>query len=84
MGRSDGGVKVTSFPLMNTLPWSGDLNPDIVVKSVDFPPPEGPIMATFLPDSILKFAVRLNVPWLNLILSNVMLKLASSIKNPEK
>ena len=43
-----------------------------------------PAVVSNFKEGSVKFAERWNAPWLNLILSNVMLKLASSVKNPEK
>ena len=46
---------VTDFPKILIFPFDGVSNRDIKCKKVDLPDPDGPIMATTFPVSILRF-----------------------------
>ncbi len=46
---------MTDFPKILIFPFDGLSNRDIKCKKVDLPDPDGPIMATTFPVSILRF-----------------------------
>ena len=46
---------MTDFPKILIFPFDGISNSEIKCKNVDLPDPDGPIMATTFPVSILRF-----------------------------
>ena len=65
-------------------PELGVLKPASADNRVDFPPPDGPRSAILWPSSIDRSAVRLKSSWVRAILSNVIVKATSAIKEPEQ
>ena len=56
--RSRSAMRATSNPVMRTTPEVGRSRVPMMWRSVDFPDPEGPTMATNSPASTLKLTAR--------------------------
>lgn len=71
------------LPSQSTSPAVGCKNPEIPRSSVDFPSPDGPIIATLAPLETLKSAVKENFSCVKHTFLRYRMSSSSLVKNPK-
>src|SRR3989338_773335 len=82
-GRCPGGTPTRSRPCHSSRPDVSGINPAIVISSVDFPPPEGLMIATRSAGATDQSAVREKSPCRMVKASSVSIAISDPVKQPE-